>query len=158
MYWPDVKRRVKSRTVQWLAIVVVVASFLLKTATLIGPLQKWLFRLIPFSARLLAPNSGKPHLAPFRLVHFLSLVILIVAIPWDRRKWLESRIARLAIVGGRHSLLIYSITVVLAITLNLLLKRLDGGPLLQFVFCAFGICLISGIAHVRDKFSARSDL
>jgi uncharacterized membrane protein len=138
--------------------VVVLASFLLKTATLIGPLQQWLFRLIPFSARLLAPNSGKPHLAPFRLVHFLSLVILIIAIPWDCRKWLESRIARLAIAGGRHSLLIYSISVVLAITLNLLLKRLDGGPLLQFAFCALGLCVISGIAYGRDKLQARFDL
>jgi hypothetical protein len=158
MYWSDVKRKAKSRTTQWLAIVLVLASFLLKTATLIGPLQQWLFRLIPFSARLLAPNAGKPHLAPFRLVHFLSLVILVIAIPWDYRKWLESRIARLAITGGRHSLLIYSIIVVLAITLNLLLKRFDGGPLLQFAFCALGLCIIGGLSYGWDKLSARLDL
>jgi hypothetical protein len=158
MYWADVKSAAKSRTAEWLAIMVVLASFLLKTATLIDPVQEWLFRLVPLSARLLGPNSGKPHLAPFRLVHFLSLVILIIAIPWDWEKWRESRIARLAITAGRHSLFIYSVSVVMAIAANLLLKRLDGGPLLQFVFCAFGICVISGIAYVRDKFSARSDL
>jgi hypothetical protein len=158
MYWADVKPVVKSRTAVWLAIVFVLAAFLLKTATLIGPVQEWLFGLVPFSARLLGRNSGKPHLAPFRLVHFLSLVILIIAIPWDWQKWRESQIARLAITAGRHSLFIYSVSVVMAIGMNLFLKRLDGGPLLQFAFCAFGICVISGIAYVRDKFSPRSDL
>lgn len=157
IYWADVKRRLKSRTALWLAIVTVLSSFLLKTATLIAPVQQWLFRLIPFSARLLARNSGKPHLAPFRLVHFLSLVILIVAIPWDWQKWRESRIARLAIAAGRHSLFIYSVSVVLAIASNLFLKRLDGGPLIQFAFCAFGLCVISGIAYVRDRLAARFD-
>ena len=111
-----------------------------------------------FSVRTLAHNAGKPHLAPFRLVHFLSLVILIIAIPWDWRKWLESRIARLAIAGGRHSLFIYSLSVALAITLNLVLKRLGGGPLPQFACCALGLCVIGGISYGWDQLSARFDL
>ena len=40
----------------------------------------------------------------------------------------ESQIARLAITAGRHSLFIYSVSVVMAIGMNLFLKRLDGGP------------------------------
>ncbi len=158
MYWAEVKPRVESRTLLTLAIVVVLGSFLLKMAILIGPVQQWLYHLAPFSARLLAHNAGKTHLSPFRLVHFLSLVILIIAIPWDWRKWLESSIARLAIVGGRHSLFIYSLSVVLAIALNLVLKWLDGGPLLQFACCALGLCVIGGASYGWDKLSARFDL
>ena len=43
-------------------------------------------------------------------------------------------------------------------SLDELLKRLDGGPLLQFAFCALGLCVISGIAYGRDKLQARFDL
>ena len=158
MYWADVKRGAESRTLQRLAIVVVLTSFFLKTAMLIGPVRWWLFRLTPLSAHLLVYNAGKIHLAPFRLVHFLSLLILIIAIPCNWQKWLESRAACLAIAGGRDSLFIYSVTLVLAVTLNVLLKGLDGGPLLQFACCALGLCVICGIAYRRDKLPARFDL
>jgi hypothetical protein len=65
---------------------------------------------------------------------------------------------RLAIVGGRDSLFIYSVTLVLAVTLNLLLKQLDGGPLLQLACCALGLSIICGVAERRSKLPARLDL
>ncbi|HEY1206449.1 MAG: OpgC domain-containing protein [Bryobacteraceae bacterium] len=158
MYWPGLRRAAESRTLQRLAIAVVLASFLLKTAILIGPLRRWLFGLTPLFARLLAHDAGKGHLAPFRLVHFLSLLILIVAIPCNWRKWLESRVARLAIAGGRDSLFIYSVTLVMTAALNLFLKRWDGGPLLQFACTALGLSVLCGLAYWRDKVPANFDL
>jgi hypothetical protein len=150
MYGADVERIAESRTLQRVAIVIVLTSFLLRTARL--------FRLIPDYAHLLIDNAGKTHLTPFRLVHFLSLLVLIIAIPYDWQKWLETRAARLAIAGGRDSLFIYSVTLVLAVTLNLLIKGLDGGPLLQLACCALGLGIICGIADRRHKLPARLDL
>lgn len=150
IYWADVKRMAQSRVLQVLAFTVVLLSFLLR-----------MVRFLPFTqpyAHLLAYNNSKTHLAPFRLVHFLSLLVLVIAIPWAWKKWLETWPARLAIAAGRDSLFIYSITLVLAVLLNLLLKGLHGGPLLQLACCALGLVLICGIADWRNKVPARLNL
>jgi hypothetical protein len=155
MYWPRVRRVAQSRTVRRLAIGVVAAACLLKTAVLIGPAQEWLLQRGPFLARMLAHDAGKARLAPFRIVHFLGLLILILAIPDDRRKWLQSRVGRLAIGAGRDSLFIYSVTLVLTVALNLCLMRWDGGPLVQLACTALGLGAICGIAHARSKVPAK---
>jgi hypothetical protein len=143
MYWSKLERIAESRTVQGFAIVIVVTAFLLGTARLI--------HLTPAYAHLVIYNVGKRHLALIRLAHFLSLLILIIAIPYDWQKWRETRGVRLAIVGGRHSLLIYSVTLVMAVTFNLILKGLNGGPLLQLACTALGLCVICAIADQRDN-------
>jgi hypothetical protein len=143
MYWSEVTRIAGSRTLQSLAIVIVLTGFLLGMARLI--------RLTPAYAHLLFYNVGKRHLAPIRLAHFLGLLILIIAIPYDWQKWRETRGVRLAMAGGRHSLFIYSVTLVMAVTFNLLLKGLNGGPLLQLACTALGLCVLCGIAAQRDK-------
>ena len=150
MYWLQVKRIAESRTVQSFAIVIVVTAFLLGTARLI--------RLTPAYAHMVIYNIGKKHLALIRLAHFLSLFILIVAIPYNWQKWRETRGVRLAIAGGRHSLLIYSVTLVMAVTFNLILKGLNGGWPLQFACTALGLCVICAIAYQRDRPQVRRDL
>jgi hypothetical protein len=147
MYWGSVKRIAESRILQGLAVVVVVIAFFLKTARL--------FRIIPGYDEFLIYNAGKTHLAPFRLVHFLSLVILIVGIRWGSKKWLETRAGRLAIAGGSDSLFIYSVSLVLAVLLDLLLKGLNGGVLLQLVCCALGLFILCGLADLRNKVPSR---
>lgn len=158
MYWPVVRRAAESRTLQGVAIAVVLASFLLKTASLIGPVQRWLFSLTPLFTSLLARDAGKCHLAPFRVVHFLSLLVLIVAIPRNWRKGLESRVARVVIAGGRDSLFIYSVSLVLTTALNLILTRWDGGPLLQIACTALGLGVLCGLVYGRDQAPVRFDL
>ena len=155
MYWAGVKRAAESRTVQRLAIAVVLVALALKMAILIGPVERWALGVTPLLARLLDRGAGKTHLAPFRLVHFLSLVVLIVAIPRTWHKWLESGAARLAIANGRHSLLIYSVGLVLASAMNLLILRWHGGPLLQLACTVVGLSVLCGIAWRREGRSPR---
>jgi len=150
MHWSDVKRLAESRVLQGFAIVIVLVSFLLRA-------ERFL-KLAPGYEHLLIYDNNKLHLAPLRLVHFLSLMILVIAIPWGWQKWLETQAGRLVIAGGRDSLFIYSVTLVLAVTLNLVLKGLDGGPLLQLACCAVGLFIICGIADRRNKLPARLDL
>jgi hypothetical protein len=147
MYRGKVKRIAESRILQGLAIMVVVIAFFLKTASL--------FRIISVYDQFLIYNAGKPHLAPSRLVHFLSLVILIVGIRWGWQRWFETRAGRLAIAGGRDSLFIYSVSLVLAVLLNLLLKGLKGGWLLQLACCALGLFILCGLADLRNKVRSR---
>jgi hypothetical protein len=83
------------------------------------------------------------------------LVILIVGIRWGSKKWLETRAGRLAIAGGSDSLFIYSVSLVLAVLLDLLLKGLNGGVLLQLVCCALGLFILCGLADLRNKVPSR---
>jgi len=156
IYWAEVKRAAESRTVRRLAIAIVLFAFALKMAVLIGPVQRWLFGWAPWSAHVLARGADKSRLAPFRLAHFLSMVILIVAIPPKWHSWLKSGAGRLAIVNGRHSLLVFSVGLLLASAMNLLLQGWHGGPLLQLACTAFGLGVLCGIAWQRDGRKARS--
>ncbi len=156
MHWAVVKRAAESRTVRRLAIAIVLAAFVVQMAILIGPLHRWLFGLTPWCGRVLARGADKTRLGPFRPVHFLSLVVLIVAIPRKWHRWLKSGAARLAIVNGRHSLLVFSVGLVLASAMNLLLLRWHGGPLLQLACTVVGLSVSCGIAWQRDGWKARS--
>jgi hypothetical protein len=147
MYWGKVKRIAESRILQGLAIVVVVIAFFLKTARLFGIIRGY--------DEFLIYNAGKPHLAPTRLVHFLSLVILIVGIRWGWQKWIETRAGRLTVAAGRDSLFIYSVSLVLAVLLDLLLKGLNGGALLQLACCALGLFILCRLADRRNKVQSR---
>jgi hypothetical protein len=150
MHWAKVKRLAESRVLQALAIVVVLVSFMLRAERF--------FKLTPGFEHLLVYDNSKMHLAPLRLVHFLSLMILVIAIPCDWKKWLSTRAGRLAIAGGRDSLFIYSVTLVLAVILNLVLKGMDGGPPSQLVCCVVGLIIICGIADRRNKLPTRLHL
>jgi hypothetical protein len=151
MYGERVRQAADSRILQGGAATIVLVSFLLKTATLIGFVQRWVYGLAPLFVRLLAANAGKARLAPFRLVHFLSLVLLVIVIPWNRKRLLESPFARLAIAAGRDSLFLYCVTLILTAGGNLLLQYYAGGLLLQFACSVSGLAVISGIAYARQK-------
>jgi hypothetical protein len=146
IYWKQFQRAAHSRICQLCAAAVILISFLLKSAALTGAIT-----LTPLLIRLLAHDAGKAHFAPFRLVHFLSLVILVIALPSGSKSLLDSAIARLAIAVGRDSLVIYCITLPLMAAGNLLLLHYDGGLLLQLACSAMGLAVISGIAYARKR-------
>jgi hypothetical protein len=127
------------------AVAIVGASFLVKTGAHFTAVRDAMLHFrVP--ARLLEINAGKPHLAPFRLVHFLSLLILVVALLAHHRKWLTTGIARIAIACGRRSLVIYCVSLVLATIANLLLVQFQGGPPVQFLYSALGLALLCALA------------
>jgi hypothetical protein len=148
MYWERVRRAVDSRMVVRCAAAVVLISFALRAVTRFRSVQR---SLTPAFLSLMAHDAGKVSVSPLRLVHFFSLAILVVAIPWNARRIFESALARTAIGTGRDSLLIFCVTLVLTPVGNLLLQHYRGGLAAQFAVSALGLGIMSGIAFARGK-------
>jgi hypothetical protein len=133
------------RTV-WTAGVIVAGAVVLKSLTLFP----WtLHRLNEQLHSMLLRDSGKAELAPYRLVHFLALLVLVHFFTHDRRRWLQSLIARLAVACGVDSLFIYSCSLVLNVGTNLLLAGTHGGAVLQLELTVGGVALLCGLAWMR---------
>ena len=150
MYSDRIMVAVQSRWLRFAAIAMVIGTALLKIASLA---QIHLIQSSAVLVRLVAHDSGKARLAPFRLIHFLCLAILIAAIPWDQNKLRKSRLLTMAAVLGRHSLPVYCATLILMILGNLYLENFPSGPLLQFVCCAAGLAIMTAIG----LFASRTD-
>ena len=148
MYSDRIKLAVQSKWLRLAASAIVVGSALLKIASLAR------IHLIQGSAlvvRLVAHDSGKARLAPFRLIHFLCLAILVAAIPWDQNKLRKSRLLTMAAVLGRNSLPIYCVTLILTIFGNLYLENSPSGPLLQLACCAAGLAIMTAIGFFASR-------
>jgi len=154
-YWEAIGRVARSRIVQAGAAAVVLASLAVKTAAAFGPARSRIFALTPALIPLLYDDAGKSSLAPYRLVHFLSLAVLAIAIPWNPRRALQFSVVRVAVGVGRDSLLIFCVTLVLTTGGSLLLENYAAGKLLQLVFSALGVAVICAIAYARGKVPAR---
>jgi hypothetical protein len=132
------------------AAAIVVGTALLKIASLA---QIHLIQSSALLGRLVAHDSGKARLAPFRLIHFLCLAILIAAIPWDQDKLRKSRFLTMAAMLGRNSLPVYCVTLILMILGNLNLEKAPSGPLIKLVCCAVGLAIMTAIGF----FASRTD-
>jgi hypothetical protein len=98
-----------------------------------------------------AQDAGKGHLAPFRLLHFLALSTLIVAIPWNQKALVHSRLGAAAIAAGRHSLPVFSVSLALATCANLVLEDSHGGWMTQIVLATGCLLAMTGIAYALDR-------
>jgi len=96
-------------------------------------------------------HAGKPDLAWYRLVHFLSLVILVYAWMPRNRRWLESPAARWAVACGRKSLPVFAASLVLDSAGNLILAAAPRGVFVQLAISASGILLLCLIANQSRK-------
>ena len=94
-------------------------------------------------------DAGKPTLAPYRLVHFLALAIVVYWPLRRNQKWLESSIARLAMACGADSLFIYSCTLVMNIVANLILVAFRGQASMQLQMSFWGLAILSALALIR---------
>jgi hypothetical protein len=147
MYRGRVGRGVNSRTVVWCAAGVVLISFALRAVTRFRDVQR---AVTPAVLTLLAHDAGKATLSPLRLLHFFSVAILVLSVPWNERRILESPVGRAAIGVGRDSLFIFCVTLVLTPVGNLLLQHYRGGLAAQFAFSALGLGVMCGIAFARQ--------
>lgn len=151
MYRERIWRAVKSRLAVSCAAAVVLISFALRAVTRLRAIQR---AVTPAFLTLMAHDAGKTSLSPLRLIHFFSLAILVVAIPWNARRILESPAGRAAIGVGRDSLFIFCATLILTPVGNLLLQHYQGGLAAQFAFSALGLAIMCGIAFVRGRVPA----
>jgi hypothetical protein len=128
------------------AAITVAGTVALKSLTLFP----WtLHRLNEQVHAILLRDSGKPELAPYRLLHFLALLILVHFFTHDRQRWLQSLIARLAVACGADSLFIYSCSLVLDMGARLVLAGTHGGAVMQLELTIGGVALLCGLAWMR---------
>jgi hypothetical protein len=155
MHWERVRRIAATRTVRACAAAVVLISLALRAVTRFSAVRRRIIAISPLVVHLVQHDAGKASLAPTRLLHFLSLAILVIAIPWNRRKLFEWPVARAAVGVGRDSLFIFCVTLVLTAAANLLLQYYGGGKLLQLTLSVGGPAIMCGLAYARGKVPAR---
>jgi hypothetical protein len=147
-YYSDhLQKMAPSRAIVWTAAAIVAVSVVLKSFTF-----HWINPLLPAALRgIPGLNVGKDHLAFYRLLHFLAVLVLVHA--WTRRnpQRLQSWLARLAMACGEDSLFIYSSLLVLDVLANLILAVTHGGVLIQTELTVGGLALLCGMAWLRRK-------
>jgi len=145
-YCDGLKTLAQARWTTWVAAAIVAGSAALK---IVGFFPLALPLLNPHLHAILLRDAGKALLAPYRLAHFLALLVCVHALTRDRRIEFKSFVARLAIASGADSLFIYCCTLVLAEAANLTLAGTHGGPVLQLALSASGVALLCAVVWLR---------
>lgn len=95
------------------------------------------------------PND-KTNLAPYRLVHFIVITVLVIRfLPIDR-PGLESRWLRPLIVCGQRSLEVFCFGLLLSFVGHFLLDVVSNPLLAQLIVSASGIALMTAVAYYRS--------
>ncbi len=95
------------------------------------------------------PND-KTNLAPYRVVHFVVIAILVARfVPIDR-PGLKSRWLRPLIVCGQRSLEVFCVGLFLSFVGHFLLEQISQSLLAQILVSISGIGLMTGVAYYRS--------
>lgn len=95
------------------------------------------------------PND-KTNLAPYRVVHFIVIAVLVIRfLPVDRPV-LESRWLRPLIVCGQRSLEVFCVGLLLSFVGHFLLDVVSDSLLAQIVVSISGIALMTAVAYYRS--------
>lgn len=95
------------------------------------------------------PND-KTNLAPYRVVHFIVIAVLVIRfLPIDWRG-LESRWLRPLIVCGQRSLEVFCVGLLLSFVGHFLLDVVSDSLLAQIVVSMSGVALMTAIAYYRS--------
>lgn len=98
---------------------------------------------------LFIPND-KTNLAPYRVVHFLAVAVLVVrVVPID---WpgLESRLLRPLIVCGQRSLEVFCVGLLLSFVAHFLLDLISDSLVAQINVSIAGVSIMTAIAYYRS--------
>jgi hypothetical protein len=150
MYRVQTGRIAKSRPIRVAAIVIVMAALILKGMPLFETGRNLLFH-VSLVARIVADGAGKARLAPFRLIHFLSLLLLVSVLLPRYRRWLDSPIAKLAIACGRDSILVFSFALIMTYVVDLLIFSVKGGLAMQLICTVVGVSLMCALSWNRQR-------
>ena len=135
---------VQSRTVLALAILFLACSLLITLS--------WEFKslegLIPGAVSKLIYPIYKSHLAPVRLLHFLSLVIVVVRLTPRHWRGLPKPLITALIRCGENSLAMYCFGVLLAFIGFVIFTRFSAGFAMQTAVSIAGIALMIGAANL----------
>jgi hypothetical protein len=137
---------IKSRLVFFLSVAYLLFSFVMTLAAQITDLE-WIVPAGLFEA--FNPND-KTNLAPYRLIHLASLILLVVRlIPVDwpglRRPILEPLIR-----CGQQSLEVFCVGVFLSFIAHFVLVTISDGYVSQLLVGVAGLVIMTGVAYYRS--------
>jgi hypothetical protein len=131
-----------SRTALVLAVLYLAFSLIIALSWSLKPLEA----LIPQALAKLVFSVGKSDLDPMRLLHFLSLAILVAWLVPRNWRGLTTPAMRGAIRCGENSLAIYCFGVLLALGSHISLLSISGGLAMQIVLSLAGILALIAAA------------
>lgn len=128
----------RSRTIFLLALLYLGISFIIAISWQFKPLE----RVVPTAISDLIYPIYKSHLAPVRLLHFLSLAVVVSRLmppdwPHLMRPWMMAMIR-----CGENSLSIYCLGVLLSFLAHIVLVEVSGGLGMQVAVSLAGIALM----------------
>lgn len=98
----------------------------------------------------------KTSLDPIRLVHFLAVAVVGVAVVKPDAAWLASGIARIVRMCGRHSLHIFCLSILLSTLAHFVLTEFNASVGMQALVNLAGIALMVAVARVLEFYGAAS--
>jgi hypothetical protein len=137
---------IKSRFVLCLSIVFLLFALVMTLSVQIAELQR-VFPTVLFEA--FNPND-KTNLAPYRVVHLASLVLLVVRlipVDWPALGW---PIFRPLIKCGQQSLEVFCVGVFLSFIAHVVLEKISDGYFAQLLVGVAGIAIMTGVAYYRS--------
>lgn len=137
---------IQSRFLLFLSVVYLLFALVMTLAGQIAELQG-IFPTSLFEA--FNPND-KTNLAPYRVIHLASLILLVVrSIPVD---WpgLRRPIFGPLIKCGQQSLEVFCVGVFLSFIAHVVLETVSGGYVAQLLVGAAGLAIMTGVAYYRS--------
>lgn len=93
--------------------------------------------------------SEKTNLAPYRILHFVALAVIVVHLVPRNWKGLDSKLARPVIVCGQRSLEVFCIGIFLSFVGHFILEMYSDRLLTQIGVSAGGVVLMTAVAFYR---------
>jgi len=98
---------------------------------------------------LFNPND-KTNLAPYRVVHFIVIAVIVVRFMPINWPGLKSKLPQPLIVCGQRSLEVFCVGLLLSFVAHFLLELISDSLLAQIFVSMAGIGLMTGIAYYRS--------
>ena len=140
------QRFIRSPAIVSICFVYLGFALLMTVAGYVGPLGK----LIPEGLLGAFNPSDKTNLAPYRVLHFVALAVLVVRFLPFGWPGLTSRWLRPLIICGQRSLEVFCVGVFLSFVGHFLLELVSDSLLAQIIVSVSGIALMTAVAYYRS--------
>ena len=144
-----VEKLVRSPTTLWLAVFFLLFSL----SVMLAARFAFATELPAPLADLFLPND-KTNLAPYRILHFLALALVVARLVPRNAPSLKLAILRPALICGERSLEVFCAGIFLAFVAHFLIELVSASIAFQLVVSIAGIVAMTAVAHYRTWIKA----
>ncbi|MGE0290036.1 MAG: OpgC domain-containing protein [Bradyrhizobium sp.] len=139
-----VDRLIRSRGAFWLALLYLLFSLVVTLAARFG----FAGELPTPVADIFIPND-KTNLAPYRILHFLALALVVARLASRSASFLRLAVMRPALICGERSLEVFCAGIFLAFVATFLIELVSASLAFQLLVSVAGIVTMTAVAHYR---------